>query len=129
MATIKLNSIRTEIREQKGTVSQCIKMVVALCDESKSLKAICPKKSDLQLLAGHIYETMGVGRPVVTKRCTYIRKCSVDLVLRYLVANQDNLKHLIAAAKEKAAEKEVVVEEKKAKKARKATETSVSVAA
>jgi len=106
--TFKLANIRKEIKEQKGTVSQCIKFVCSITDDCKELRKLAPAKRDFLPLAGRIYTEMGVGETVTTKRCSYIRQCSVDLVLRWLVRNQDNLAQIIAEeakAKEAKAEK------------------------
>lgn len=95
MKTFKLSILRDEIRAQKGTVSQCIKIVCSLTDNCPQLKKLSPNKTDFLALAGKIYTDQKVGQVVTTKRCSYIKKCSVDLVLRWLVANQDNLKTLL----------------------------------
>lgn len=93
---IKLANIRKEIKEQKGTVSQCIKFVCSITDDCKELRKLAPAKKDFLSLAGRIYNDMGVGETVTTKRCSYVRQCSVDLVLRWLVRNQENLAQIIA---------------------------------
>lgn len=92
----KLAAIRSEIKAQKGTVSQCIKFVCSITDDCKELRKLAPAKKDFLTLAGRIYNDMGVGETVTTKRCSYVRQCSVDLVLRWLVRNQDNLAQIIA---------------------------------
>lgn len=103
--TFKLAAIREEVKAQKGTVSQCIKIVCSLTDSCPQLKKLCPNKTDFLALAKKVYDDQKVGQLVTTKRCSYIRKCSVDLVLRWLVANQDNIKTLLDDIHKKQEEK------------------------
>lgn len=98
----KLAAIRSEIKAQKGTVSQCIKFVCSIADECKGLRKLAPSRREFLTLAGRIYADMGVGETVTTKRCTYIRQCSVDLILRWLVRNQNEIAAIVAEEASKA---------------------------
>ena len=85
---VKLADIRQEIRAEKGTVSHCIKVVCVLAETCAQLKSVCPSKKDLLAQAQSIYTDMRIGEQVTTTRCTYTRKCSVDMVIRWLLKNK-----------------------------------------
>lgn len=87
--------VRKELKDKRGTISQCIKYLLQDAEESAELKKVMPKKADCVLLMSHIHETMKIGQPYVAMykgvETTRFRKCSVDLVARYFVnrANGD----------------------------------------
>ena len=99
MATTKkefsIVRVRKELKDKRGTLSQCIKYLLQDVEDSAELKKVMPKKADCVLLMPHIYETMGIGKEYVTiykgAETTRVRKCSVDLVARYFInrANGD----------------------------------------
>ena len=87
--------VRKELKDKRGTLSQCIKYLLQDVEDSAELKKVMPKKADCVLLMSHIHETMGIGKEYVTiykgAETTRVRKCSVDLVARYFInrANGD----------------------------------------
>lgn len=112
METIKLTSFRAELKEQRGTVSQCIKVLYSYtdtCNELKKMLKGVSKNDAVAFLGSLVYAEMNVGgfrevkrldkTTMETKVVKYAIKPSVDMVLRYFVKHQNELTDLVKTAK------------------------------
>lgn len=112
MASIKLADVRSSLKDVKCSYCGIVKQLYALKDDCKELSALLPKDKKTFLTMGEtVCNAMGVGETYVinykdSRTVERVRKLSVDMVLRYLVAEQATLSAKIEqAAKAKAAEK------------------------
>ena len=82
------------MKEVKCSYCGIVKQLYAYKDECKELAALLPKDKKVFLAMGEtVCKAMGVGGTYVVnykdgRKAERVRKLSVDVVLRYLVANQ-----------------------------------------
>lgn len=99
--TIKLTDARAEMKEEKGSINQALKVLCTFLDTCPSVKEVVHSKAFALSCASDIYTAMGVGQTyqvTVTKKnedgtetkekVDRVRKPSADLCLRWFIKNQ-----------------------------------------